>query len=51
LKDHADVLKHRFSVVEKWAGDIARSEGGLEKFSKVSYCIIRNIARVLRCML
>ncbi|CAI7595980.1 unnamed protein product [Penicillium manginii] len=34
LKDHADVLKHRFSVVEKWAGDIARSEGGLEKFSK-----------------
>ncbi|KAJ5107308.1 1-4-alpha-glucan-branching enzyme [Penicillium angulare] len=34
LEPHREVLKHRFSVVKKWADDIEKSEGGLEKFSK-----------------
>jgi 1,4-alpha-glucan branching enzyme len=35
LEPHRDVLKHRYSLVEKWANDIKKSEGGLDKFSKV----------------
>ncbi|KAJ5152139.1 1-4-alpha-glucan-branching enzyme [Penicillium capsulatum] len=34
LEPYRDVLKHRFSLVQKWAKDIEDSEGGLEKFSK-----------------
>ncbi|KAJ5946322.1 1-4-alpha-glucan-branching enzyme [Penicillium verhagenii] len=34
LEPHADVLKHRYSLVKKWTNDIDQSEGGLEKFSK-----------------
>ncbi|KAJ5599428.1 1-4-alpha-glucan-branching enzyme [Penicillium hetheringtonii] len=34
LKDHRETLKHRFSLVEKWAKDIDATEGGLDKFSK-----------------
>jgi hypothetical protein len=29
------VLKHRYSLVEKWAKVINEAEGGLDKFSKV----------------
>lgn len=36
LEDHREVLKHRFSLVEKWANDINATEGGLDKFSKVA---------------
>jgi 1,4-alpha-glucan branching enzyme len=35
LEPHRDVLKHRYSLVEKWAKAINDSEGGLDKFSKV----------------
>lgn len=35
LEPHRDVLKHRYSLVEKWAKDIEKSEGGLDRFSKV----------------
>lgn len=35
LEPHRDVLKHRYSLVEKWAKVINESEGGLDKFSKV----------------
>ncbi|KAJ5246725.1 1-4-alpha-glucan-branching enzyme [Penicillium chermesinum] len=34
LEPHKDVLKQRYSLVQKWASDIERSEGGLEKFSR-----------------
>ncbi len=29
------MLKHRYSLVEKWAKVINEAEGGLDKFSKV----------------
>ena len=29
------MLKHRYSLVEKWAKVINETEGGLDKFSKV----------------
>lgn len=30
------VLKRRFSKAQRWIDDLQKSEGGLEKFSKVS---------------
>lgn len=38
LEDHREVLKQRYSLVEKWASGIASNEGGLDKFSKVRCC-------------
>lgn len=37
LEPFKDALRRRFSFVESWVKTINESEGGLEKFSRVSY--------------
>lgn len=36
LSPFKDALRHRFSKAQKWLTDIKKSEGGIEKFSRVS---------------